>query len=76
MFGDLLTPGPDNFDEADGRALFIGDFLLINPELVASDPDGVLATLNAAIAAHGGSRSINFRQYFQLPLGLPGGSGG
>ena len=59
LFADLLTPGPDNFDEADGRALFIGDFLLINPELVASDPDGVLATLNAAIAAHGGSRSIN-----------------
>ena len=59
LFAELLTPGPDNFDEADGRALFIGNFLLIDPEQVASDPDGALATLNAAISAHGGSRSID-----------------
>ena len=59
LFAQLLTPGPDNFNEADGRALFIGNFLLVNPELVASDPAGVLTTLNAAITAHGGSRSIN-----------------
>ncbi len=59
LFAELLVPGPDNFNEADGRDLFIGDFLLIDPERVASDPDGVLATLNAAITAHGGSRSVN-----------------
>ena len=59
LFADVLTPGPDNFNAADGRSLFVRDFLLINPELVASDPDGVLSTLNAAITAHGGSRSIN-----------------
>ena len=35
------------------------DFLLINPELVASNPDGVLAALNDAILAHGGSQSID-----------------
>ena len=52
LFADLLVPGPDNFDEADGRDLFVGDFLLIDPELVASDPDAVLATLNDAIAAN------------------------
>lgn len=59
LFADLLVAGPDNFDAADGRALFVRDFLLINPELVAADPAGVLATLNAAITAHGGSRSID-----------------
>ena len=59
LFASLLTPGPDNFNAADGRELYIGDFLLIDPEQVASDPDGVLATLNAAITAHGGSRSVN-----------------
>ena len=59
LFADILVTGPDNFNAADGRELFIGNFLLINPELVASDPDSVLATLNAAITAHGGSRSIN-----------------
>lgn len=59
LFADILVPGPDNFGDADGRALFVGDFLLIDPELVASDPDAVLAALNAAIAAHGGSISID-----------------
>lgn len=59
LFADLLVAGPDNFDAADGRALFVSDFLLIDPERVASDPNGVLATLNAAITAHGGSRSID-----------------
>ncbi len=59
LFAELLTPGPNNFNAADGRSLFVGDFLLINPELVAADPSGVLNTLNAAITAHGGSRSIS-----------------
>lgn len=59
LFADLLTAGPDNFGDADGRDLFVKDFLIINPELVASDPDYVLETLNDAITAHGGSRPIN-----------------
>ncbi|WP_411820950.1 TonB-dependent receptor [Hyphococcus formosus] len=59
LFEDILVPGPDNFGDADGRALFVGDFLLIDPELVANDPDAVFASLNAAIAAHGGSISID-----------------
>ena len=59
LFADLLVAGPDNFNAADGRALYVSDFLLINPELAASNPDGVLAALNAAISAHGGSRSID-----------------
>lgn len=59
LFADVLTAGPNNFNAADGRELFVKDFLLVNPELVASDLDGVLATLNAAITAHGGSRSIS-----------------
>ena len=52
LFADILTPGPDNFNDADGRALYVGNFLLIDPERVAADPDGVLATLNAAIVAN------------------------
>jgi len=59
LFADLLTAGPNNFGDADGRDLFVKDFLIINPELVASDPDYVLETLNAAIATHGGTRSIS-----------------
>lgn len=52
LFADVLVAGPNNFNDADGRALFVRDFLLIDPERVASDPDGVLAILNAAIAAN------------------------
>ena len=59
LFADLLVAGPNNFNAADGRELYVRDFLLINPELVASNPDGVLAALNDAILAHGGSQSID-----------------
>lgn len=52
LFSSLLVAGPDNFDDADGRDLFVRDFLLIDPEQVASNPTGVLATLNSAIAAN------------------------
>lgn len=52
LFESILTAGPDNFDDADGRDLFVKDFLLINPERVNSDPEAVLAQLNAAIAAN------------------------
>ncbi len=52
LFADILIPGPNNFNEADGRALYVRDFLTINPELVASDPASVLTTLNAAIVAN------------------------
>ncbi|NMH60281.1 TonB-dependent receptor [Alteromonas ponticola] len=59
LFADLLTAGPDNFNDADGRALYVQDFLLINPEIASSDPQGVLDTLNAAIVAHGGTSPID-----------------
>ena len=59
LFSELLVAGPDNFNAADGRELYVSDFLLIDPERVAADPDGVIAILNAAIASHGGSRTID-----------------
>ena len=52
LFADVITAGPNNFNDADGRQLFVRDFLVIDPERVASDPAGVLATLNAAIEAN------------------------
>ena len=59
LFSDLLVAGPDNFNDADGRELYVSDFLLIDPEQVASDPDAVLATLQAAMEAHGSTRSLS-----------------
>lgn len=59
LFSELLVAGPNNFNDADGRELYVRDFLIINPELVASDPDGVLATLQQAMDAHGSTATLN-----------------
>lgn len=59
LFSELLTPGPDNFGSGDGRALFVDNFLLINPDKVTSDPYGAIDILNAALTAHGSSKSIS-----------------
>ncbi len=52
LFASVITTGPDNFNEADGRDLYVRDFLVINPEMVNSDPQGVVDVLNAAIEAN------------------------
>jgi TonB-dependent receptor len=59
LFASILTPGPDNFDAADGRSLFVRDYLLINPELVNSDPQAVLDVLNSAIVANNAITGAN-----------------
>ena len=52
LFSSVLTAGPNNFNESDGRELYFRDFLLVDPEQVAGNPEAVIATLNDAIAAH------------------------
>jgi TonB-dependent receptor len=52
LFADILVAGPNNFNAADGRELYVRDFLTLDPELVASNPEAVLATINAAIVAN------------------------
>jgi TonB-dependent receptor len=59
LFAELLVPGPTNFNEADGRELYVRDYLQLNPELVASDPDGALAIIQTAIETIGGSVAID-----------------
>ena len=51
LFSDILVTGPTNFDAADGRDLFISNFLLVDPDRSFSDPEGVLAVLENALAA-------------------------
>jgi len=50
LFSGLLTAGPDNFGDADDRSLFIQDYLIVDPSLSVSDPQGVISQLNEAIA--------------------------
>ncbi|MBU2678445.1 MAG: TonB-dependent receptor [Gammaproteobacteria bacterium] len=52
LFSELLVPGPNNYGDADGRSLFITDFLLVDPDRAFSDPQGVLDILQAAVIAH------------------------
>lgn len=52
LFEELLVRGPSNFGDADGRDLFIANFLLIDPDRAFSDPNGVLAILEGALAQH------------------------
>ena len=52
LFADLLVEGPDNFDDGDGRDLAIRNFLLLDPNASFSDPEGTLAVLEGALAAH------------------------
>ena len=52
LFADLLVPGPTNYNAADGRTLFIQNFLLLDPDRSFSDPQGVIDILQAAVIAH------------------------
>ncbi|QJB70256.1 TonB-dependent receptor [Parasphingorhabdus halotolerans] len=58
FFSDLLVAGPNNFGDADGRSLFFGDFLLIDPDKAFSDQAGTIAALQQAITAYGGTRQL------------------
>ena len=50
LFSSILVQGPDNFGSADGRDLFISNFLLIDPDLAFSNPDAIISTLEGALA--------------------------
>jgi TonB-dependent receptor len=52
LFAELLVPGPSNYGDADGRNLFISNFLLLDPNRSFSDPDGVIKILQDAVIAH------------------------
>ncbi len=52
LFSELLVAGPNNYGDADGRSLFISNFLLLDPDRSFSDPEGTLAIIEAAVRAH------------------------
>jgi len=51
LFADLMIPGPNNYNGADGRRLYFADFLILNGDKAFNDPAGTLTALNKAIAA-------------------------
>ncbi len=52
LFADILVQGPSNYGDADGRDLFISNFLLVDPDLSFENPDAVIDSLENALAAH------------------------
>ena len=49
LFAEIITPGPSNFDRGDDRTLFVSDFLIVDPDISASNPQAVLDAFNTAI---------------------------
>jgi len=52
LFEELLVAGPNNYGDADGRSLFVSDYLLIDPDRAFSDPQGTLDIIERALAEH------------------------
>jgi iron complex outermembrane recepter protein len=52
LFEELLVKGPTNYNAADGRSLYIRDFLLVDPDRSFSDPEGVIEILQNAVITH------------------------
>ena len=52
LFSELLVNGPSNYGDADGRSLFISNFLLLDPDRSFSDPQGTLDIIEAAVLQH------------------------
>lgn len=59
QFADFVVAGPNNFDAADGRALFIPDYLVIDPVASAKNRDGLIDAVNAAITANNQANNVN-----------------
>ncbi|QUL38143.1 TonB-dependent receptor [Erythrobacter sp. JK5] len=57
-FAELLVPGPNNYGDGDGRELFFGDFLVVDPNRAFNDQAGTLAILQAALQTVPGMRTI------------------
>jgi iron complex outermembrane recepter protein len=58
-FASILSPGANNFNDADGRKLYIKDFLLVDPAISFSNPQHVRDVLNAAIVADNAANNRN-----------------
>lgn len=49
LFSDVVIAGPNSFSNADGRALFFGDYLIVDPQFAFEKPEQLREILNKAI---------------------------
>jgi TonB-dependent receptor len=52
LFSDIITAGPNNFNGADSRTLFIPDYLIVGSDVSYNNPDLVIDALNEGIVKH------------------------
>lgn len=77
LFPEIVVEGPNNFNDADSRELFISDYLIIDNDLSFENPDLVRAVIDRAIAVNNfnqgeavndplGTRAINATDFFDI----------
>ena len=60
LFSSILTPGPDNFNAADGRSLYVPNYLIVNPATAFNNPNQIIDTLNEAILASNALNGVDY----------------
>jgi len=60
LFSDIVIAGPDNFDAADGRQLFIKDYLVTNGSLGFNNRAAVFSSLNNAITQSNAANNVDY----------------
>jgi TonB-dependent receptor len=59
LFEELLVTGPTNYGRADGRDLFIRNFLLFNANRIFNDPQGAVEIFQNAVLTHNPDKPQN-----------------
>ncbi len=60
LFANILTAGPNNFNAADDRSLYVPDYLIVDPAIAFNDPARVVNALNEAILASNTANGVNY----------------
>lgn len=59
LFDSVLKRGPDNFNAADDRRLYVKDYLIVDGELAFDNPARIFKAFNDAITASNTANNVN-----------------
>lgn len=59
LFDSVIIRGPDNFNAADDRKLYVKDYLIVNGELAFDNPARIFKAFNDAITASNTANNVN-----------------
>ena len=59
LFAGVVSQGPDNFDDADSRTLFLEHFLMVDRDLSFESPEQVINAINDGITANNVAQIAN-----------------